>query len=339
MVRRSVTRLGLNLKVRENERLMAKNSGMGHGIENEVDDLFRLPMADFIDARKSLATRLKKDGHAAEAESVKALTKPSVSAWTVNQLYWHHRAEFDQLIVAGQRFRKAQTSRQAAKVADMRDALDDRRDALAILSDLATTVLHDAGHNPTLDMIRRITTTLEAISAYEFLPDGAIPGRLTKDVDPPGFESLASFMPGVGATRRTEEPVRVSTVANKSATAATKIRQKSGEANRVEETRQTRIAAAKIAVQDAKKSLAEARTRIQSLELAQEKAQAEQKDAEKQRREAEQRFKKTTAAAESADRRTRSISAEVEQSRKALDDAKRTVEKATKELERLFRAN
>src|SRR5437764_14387939 len=101
--------------------------------EEDVDALFTLPLAEFIGARKALAARLKKAGHGDEANQVKALAKPSISAWAVNQLYWHHREVFDQLISMGQRFRKAQTAR---KIADIHEALDARREALAQLSDL-----------------------------------------------------------------------------------------------------------------------------------------------------------------------------------------------------------
>jgi hypothetical protein len=162
-------------------------------LENEVDALFRLPLAEFTGARNALAAQLKKSGRGDEAARVKALAKPSISAWAVNQLYWNHREEFDQLIALGERFHKAQKS---GKVAEMRTALDARREALTELSDLATSLLRDAGNNPAPDTIHRITTTLEGISAYASRADGPRPGRLTNDVDPPGFESLAGFVPG-----------------------------------------------------------------------------------------------------------------------------------------------
>ena len=146
----------------------------GH-FEDDFDALFRLPLSEFIGARKTLAARLKQAGHGNEADRVKALVKPSISAWAVNQLYWKHREAFDRLIATGQRFRQAQSSRLAGKAADMRGPLDARRESLSELSDLATALLRDAGHNPTPDTIRRITTTLEAMSAYASLPDAHLP--------------------------------------------------------------------------------------------------------------------------------------------------------------------
>jgi hypothetical protein len=293
-------------------------------LQDDVDQLFKLPLAEFIDARNTLAKRLKQSGSADDANLVKTLAKPSVSAWTVNQLYWNHREAFDTLLAAGQRFRKAQS---AGKVADMRGSLNARREALTHLADLAASLLSDAGHNPSQDTIHRITTTLEAISAYASLSDGPTLGRLSQDVDPPGFESLASFVPAAGTMKRTEQPARV-TVSQKTTTAR--------EDRQVKEARQVRIAAAKFSLQAAKKSLADARVRAQSLEAEHKKAYAQAKQAEKQLREAEERFKKARAASEAAAQRSQTIADEVEEATKAVEDAKRTVETASRELESLF---
>lgn len=305
--------------------------------EDEVDTLFRLPLAEFVAARKALAARLKQAGRGNEADRVKALDKPSISAWAVNQLYWKHREAFDQLLATGQRFRKAQTSRLAAKVAEMRRALDARREALSDLAELATALLSDAGHNPTPDTMRRITTTLEAVSAYESLPDSSS-GRLTHDVDPPGFESLSSFIPVTGMTQRTEEPAPVPH-SQKSVNAARSTRRKpvpDGEVRQLEEIRQGRIAAAKVSLRDAKRVLSAARARAQSVQTAQKKADTDAKQAEKHKRTAEQRFEKARAAAEDATRRARIVTADAEEAVKAVADAERTVEKASKELDLLF---
>jgi hypothetical protein len=311
-------------------------------LEDDVDALFRLPLAEFTAARNALAAKLKKSGRGdekAEAARVKALVKPPVSAWAVNQLYWNHREAFDQLIASGERFHKAQTSRAAGKVADMREALDVRREALSHLSDLATSLLRDTDQNPSLDTVRRITTTLEGMSAYASRSDGPLPGRLTHDVDPPGFESFASFVPAAGMTQSSDKPARVTT-SQKSSSAATSTRRKvapDDDVSRVEEARKAKIAAAKVSLQDAKRSLTEARARAQRLEAAQKKADAEAKKAEKHRRDAEASLEKAKAASEDAARRARKVAVEIEEAASALDDAERTVEKASKELESLFR--
>lgn len=303
-------------------------------LESDLDELFRLALSEFTAARNTLAGRLKKEGRANEAAYVKALAKPSVTAWAVNQLYWKHREVLERLIATGERFRQAQKSRVARKVADMREALNARREELSNLSNLATALLRDAGHNPTPDTIHRITTTLEAISAYESFRGGPRPGRLTHDVDPPGFESLASFIPSAGWGEKPERMIS----SQKSGRAATSTRPKAepaADVRKLEVTRQTRITAAKVSLQDAKRLLSEARARAQSLESAQKKVNAEAKEAEKLRRGAEERFEKARAASEDAAQRARSIAVEVEEASKVVQDAKLTVEKLSKEIEKL----
>ncbi len=337
-------------------RNSGKREGVGEGIgsetkgelEEDVDALFKRPLAEFIGARNNLTARLKQGGRTNDANLVKALAKPSISAWAVNQLYWKHREAFDQLLATGQRFRQAQTSRTAGRIADMLGSLDARRETLSHLSELAPALLRDAGHNPMPDMIHRITTTLEALSAYASLSDGPTPGRLTHDVAPPGFESLASLIPSANTAEGKDELARV-TPSQKSGSVVPKTRQKAppgGDVQKVlqlEDTRRARIAAAKISLQEAKRLLTEARPKAQRLEAAQKKANAETKDAhakarqaEKQVRQAEERFKKASAASEDAAQRAQRIAAEAEEAAQAVEDAKRTVEKASKELESLF---
>src|SRR6185295_9561355 len=179
---------------------------MKHNLDDEIDSLFRLSLAEFTSARNTLAARLKKEGRPNDADRVKLLIKPPISAWTVNQLYWNHRKAFDQLMATGRRLRPAQKLRVAGKVAGMRDSLDARREALVHLSDLATELLQNAGSNPSPDTLRRVTTTLEAMTTSGLLADGPTPGRLTQDLDPPSFDSLASFMSSASVIDDEEEP-------------------------------------------------------------------------------------------------------------------------------------
>lgn len=315
-----------------------KNGGK---LKDEVDDLFKLPLVEFTDARNALAKRLKLNGRADDANLVKTLTKPSVSAWTVNQLYWNHRVAFDKLLAAGQRFHKAQASGLAGKVADLRSSLDARREALLRLSELAESLLSDAGHNPSTDTIRRVTTTLEAVSAHASASDGPTLGRLSQDVDPPGFELLASFVSDIGAAKGTaarasQKSVAASTSAPQKAVRDARQLDDKREAEEKRKDRQVQIAAAKLSVQAAKRSLVAARSREQSLDTAQKKANAEAKEAEKRKREAEERLKHASAAYEQAAERARSVGEEAAAAAEAMENARRTVERETKELESLF---
>ena len=307
------------------------NGGANNKLEEEIDALFRLPLAEFTSERNTLAARLKKEGRGNDADRVKLLGKPSVSAWAVNQLYWHHRDAFDELIAMSKHFRPA-ASRLAGRVAGMRDSLDARREALTNLSDLTTDLLRDAGHNPSPDTMRRIITTLEALSAYALLPDGPTPGRLTQDVDPPSFESLALLMAG-GAGAADTEAIKPS---RKSAGGSTATKQTTAEVRRIEEFRKAKITAAKASLQDAKKALTEARARVQKLEAAQKKAAAEVKEAEKHKRQAESLVQKATTAYEETAQRAQTAEAELREAAEAAEQAKRTVEESTRELDALL---
>jgi len=316
-------------------------------LEDDVDALFKLPLAEFTGARNDLAARLKRDGRADDSKLVKALAKPSISAWAVNQLHWNHREAFERLLSSSQRFRQSQTSHTTTRMADLRGSLDARREALSQLSDLATVLLREAGHNPTPDTIHRITTTLEALSAHATLSGGPTPGRLTQDVDPPSFASLASLIPGIDTAKSKEEPAKV-TPSQKSGGVAAKTRQAtpSGNAQRVsedEDTRRAGIAAAKVSLQEARRSLTEAHRQAQRSEAAQKKAHAEAKkadaearQAEKHLRDAEQRFNKASAASQEAASCAERTSAEAKEAAQGVEDAERTIEKASKELELLL---
>ena len=310
-----------------------KTKGERDAVNDDLDALFKLPLSEFTGARNALAARLKKSAHEEEAAHVKTLAKPSISAWAVNQLFWNHREEFDELIASGERFHKAQKSRSNAKVADMRAALDDRREALTNLSDLAASVLRDAGHNPAPDIIRRITTTLEGISAYASRSDAPRPGRLTGDIDPPGFESFGSSIPTGGMEKQKEASGTRATVGKKQSPSGAK---QEPDARQLEETRKAKLAAARVSLQDTKRSLTEARAKAKSLEGLRKKALANAKEAEKNRRDAEERLEKAKAAADEAARRVRSIADEAVEAASAVEEEERKVEEASRELEELF---
>jgi hypothetical protein len=310
-------------------------------IDDEVDALFKLPLTEFIGARNDLAARLKKAGHADDASLVKTLTKPSVSAWAVNQLYWNHREEFDRLLETSQRLRQAQRP----GIADMRESIDARREVLSQLSELAAALLRDAGHNPTPDTLHRIITTLEAVCASSTQTDRPTHGRLSQDIDPPGFDSLVSvFASGATLEGRAEparapssqKPDRSSSKTQKSESPAIDV-QKAKEA---EEMRRARIVAVKASLQEARKSLSEAQSTFQRVEAARKRASLEAKDAEDEARLAEkklsdamERSRKASAASNDAMLRAQGIAADAEEARQAVEKARRTIEELSNDLE------
>lgn len=288
-------------------------------MEKDIDALFQLPLAGFTQARNALASRLKKDGHLDEAEKVRALAKPPISAWVVNQLYWRHREAFTNLMAAGRRLVQAQVSQLAGKAADVNRAQADRREALSALSHLADALLREAGHQATTETNRRIHTTLEALSTYS-APDIPPFGRLTQDLDPAGFESIAALFPA--AAQDAVKPTRV-----------IPFRPRDKQARQPQKDEQdASVSSARTALRAAEEELKKAGERAEVLAAAQTKAAGEAKDAEKNRLEAEERYDAARVAERDARRKLQQITIEAEKAAKAADNAARGVDKARADL-------
>ena len=295
-------------------------------LDAEIDALFKGTLGDFTAARNTLAARLKKAGRAEESEQVKSLVKPSVTAWAVNHLYWHHRGAFDRLLETGEQFRRAQAAQLAGRSAELRGPLEARRSALAELAKVAAAVLREAGSSATPENMRRVTTTLEALSTYGTLPDAPRPGRLHDDVEPPGFETLAALVPRIGdGGGHRAGPTQVIPFHQKQRPSkrAPGTTSPEDEARRAAEEERAR----KAAMREAERGLRDATKAAQQAEARLKKAAARAKEAEQAKAEAEQRLEKATADAEAARQEARRVAAEAEEAAQALQDAERALEK------------
>ena len=153
-----------------------------------IETLYRARLADFVAERKRLANELKAAGDKQLSGRVAKLGRPSVSAWAVNQLWWHERETFEALLGAAARMKNGD-----------RDAGKQHRELLAELRERAARLLLDAGSAASDGTLRRVTTTLSALAASGgFEPDP--PGALVADRDPPGFEALEGMLSGTSAT-------------------------------------------------------------------------------------------------------------------------------------------
>jgi len=306
---------------------------------SDIDDLFKLPPGEFTAARNALATKLKKSGRDEEAAQVKTLQKPPASAWAVNQVYWRHRKPFDQLLAAGERFRKAQAAQLAGKAADLRAPLDARRQALSELSRIAADVLREHGYTATPDMMRRVNTTLEALATYGSHPDAPPAGRLTYDVDPPGFEALTALVPrGSRSGLKGTEPTRVIPFQRKAPEPRPARRKKLDpreEARHQVEQRKAQQAAARAVVQEAERALRDARKAAAEAEAALKKVAAKAKETERIKAVLEKKCEKASADADAARHEARRVAGEAEDAAQAVDEAERALEKGKAELSKL----
>ncbi len=156
-------------------------------LDAEIDGLYQLPLTGFVAARDALSKGLRQTGEREAAARVKTLSKPGVSAWAVNQVYWRHRREFDRLLEAGKRVREAQSEGAAA----LREASGARRLAESECLRLAEQALREDGHAAGPVILKRVATSFEALAAYGPSQPDPPPGRLVEDVASPGFDAFA----------------------------------------------------------------------------------------------------------------------------------------------------
>jgi DNA repair exonuclease SbcCD ATPase subunit len=159
----------------------------------EVDRLFGLPLNEFTSARNELARRLKNEGDDGGADEIRAVGKPSISAWTINQLSRREPNAVRDLLRAGEAVRKAQKRllREAGTPDSLRDALAKERKAIDSLTDRARSVLETAGRPATEGMLQRIARTLQVAAVENDGRELLRAGRLTVDLEPTGFEAFA----------------------------------------------------------------------------------------------------------------------------------------------------
>ena len=164
-------------------------------MEDELDRLFGLPLAEFTAARNELARRLKAEGRSDEAAEVRALSKPSVPAWTINQLSRLEEGAVGDLLDAGDGLRKAQERvlKQGGTAEALRDAAATQRDAVQRLTRRARDLLEEADRPASAAVVERVARTLQAASVDEDGRRLLKAGRLTQELEPTGFEALGGL--------------------------------------------------------------------------------------------------------------------------------------------------
>lgn len=143
-----------------------------------IEELYRGPHATFVVERKRLVGLFKGAGDKAGAAKLGKAPRPPISAWAVNQLWWHARAAFQALLETGEQLRAGSLA-----------AMGPHREAIATLRAKASQILKDEGNAAAESTLRRVTSTLTAIAAGGGF-DPEPPGALAADRDPPGFEAI-----------------------------------------------------------------------------------------------------------------------------------------------------
>jgi hypothetical protein len=149
-------------------------------LPDDADELYDLDPADFTAARDALARRLKAEGDAAGAAAVKALRRPSVGAWAVNQVARTRPELVEQVVDAGGRIAAALESGDRGA---LRAAPTARRDAVRAATRGALDLVGDQHRD-------EVNDTFEAAATDEASATLVIAGRLAK-----GLKPIAVFAP------------------------------------------------------------------------------------------------------------------------------------------------
>jgi hypothetical protein len=234
-----------------------------------VDALFELPPEEFVAARDRLAKQL--DDRDA-AKEVKALRRPTVPAWAVNQTVRRHQDVLRELLDAGREVRSAQRRAVTGLAAPaFATATADRRRLVKRLTELAATTLESAGR-ATESHLAAVSNTFEAAAADESAAALVEAGRLSKELTPPaGFEILSGFEVLEGGEADTEEA------------ASPGPSREAVRAQRDVEKWRTRLATAREELRSAEADRAAGQSRVKELERELRRAQADVQDAETRR--------------------------------------------------------
>jgi hypothetical protein len=169
-------------------------------MDDEVDRLYGLPLDEFVGARDELAKRLRGEGRREEADEVKALRKPPVSVWLVNQIARERELDVRRLLDAAEALRKAQ----AAGSEEFAEARRDETHALERLAGAAREIAGRAGSGQAVGA--RATPTMRAAVATDEGRELLRHGRLTDELSPVGFEALSGLVPAAAPPRKKKAP-------------------------------------------------------------------------------------------------------------------------------------
>ncbi|HYM57352.1 MAG TPA: hypothetical protein VES79_05260, partial [Solirubrobacteraceae bacterium] len=147
----------------------------------DADALYGLALDEFTGARDALAKRLRSEKRRDEADAVRALRKPSLAAWAINQSVRGHPDETRALLDAGAALREAHEALLRGGDADaVRAASEHERDAIRRLTGLAREELGPRASEATAEKIR---STLRAASVDEGVRERVAQGRLEREAE------------------------------------------------------------------------------------------------------------------------------------------------------------
>ncbi|MEA2333188.1 MAG: hypothetical protein QOH58_3326 [Thermoleophilaceae bacterium] len=175
-------------------------------LEREIDRLYGLPLDEFVRGRDELAKRLAQSGDREAAARVKALRKPTVGAWALNQAVRRRRAETDALLATGERLRGAhQDLLSGGDPAVLRELMEEERSLTTALADCAEAIASETGKSgPALR--DRVRATLHSAAVDEEAREELAHGRFVREREAVGLGPLMAAGPAPAGRSRAAPP-------------------------------------------------------------------------------------------------------------------------------------
>lgn len=225
----------------------------------DLDDLYRALPAEFVAARDAKATELRQAGDKEEAAAVKALRRPSLSAWLANWLAHDRSEDLDRLLDLGAALRQAQEHLEAD---DLRQLSRQRQQVVSALVGQAYAAGLDAGLHVTDQATRELQSTLVAALADEEAAEQVRAGRLSVAL------SSSGFGPGpVAPVARARNPNKKKAGENKAADEA-RVAEEAKAAEEAREAADAEVKAATVKVQEHESRVAELEARRDQLAIS-----------------------------------------------------------------------
>ena len=165
--------------------------------ERAADELYALPLDEFVPRRKELAKELRADDRAA-AEAIAGFRKPTLPAWTVNQLVRRRELDVRRLLKAGESLGKRSKDAES-----FREARRDEGEVVRRLLAGARELLEAEGRPASDATIAGVGNLLRSAALDPVARELLAKGRLTGDVEAAdSFDLLSASLPPKGARGR-----------------------------------------------------------------------------------------------------------------------------------------
>ena len=181
-------------------------------VDAALDELYGAPFDGFVETRRELAAGLRSGGDVASSRVVAAASKPTRSAWAINQVVRRNPERIRDVMAAWDEAAAAQGEGDAAGV---RARAREFRARIADVTQLARSILEQSGSSLSALQARRLGETLQAAAGGgDALRARLSTGRLVEDIEAQepfaGIVAPADPRParGLGASKPNDDDAR-----------------------------------------------------------------------------------------------------------------------------------